>query len=318
MRQYIVKRLLLLIPVWLSISALVFVLMRVIPGDVATLMLSAGGEGSVDQESLTKLRHQLGTDRPMYEQYFDWLGHVVRLDLGESFWTSRPVVTEIAERLPVSMELAVLVLAISLAIALPIGIISAVRQDGIVDYFLRVFSITGIAVPNFYVGTLVLLVLVYYFSWTPPLVYSYPWQDLGKNLQQVIFPVLVQGYSHVAIISRITRSSLLEVLREDYVRTARAKGLRGQQVVLVHGLKNAMLPVVTIAGTQFGGLMGGIVIMETIFVLPGMGTNLVGAINHRDYPLVQAVVLLMATVFVMFNLVVDIMYAWLDPRIRYS
>ena len=319
MRQYIAKRLLLIIPSWIGVSMVIFVLLRIVPGDAASALILSESRlnDRATEEAIAAVREKLGLNDPLYVQYAHWVGDVLHLNLGKSLWSRKPVTQEIAEHFPVTAQMAVMAVAISLLIAIPIGVLSAVRQDTFVDYLFRVVSIAGLAMPNFFVGTLIVLFLIIVFQWAPPLGYTPPWKDLGANLQQLIWPAAALGYSLSAIVSRMTRSQMLEVLREDYVRTAWAKGLRERQVVLRHALKNAFLPVITITGTQLAVLLGGTVIMEQIFSIPGMGRNLIDAINHRDYPLVQGVVFLMATIFLVTNLLIDILYAWLDPRIRY-
>lgn len=318
MGQYAARRLLLLLPILIGVSLVVFGLMRILPGDIALMVLAGGGEGSITEEKLATTRKQLGLDKPLYAQYVEWTTGLLRLDPGKSYWTGRPIIDELRERFPVSMELAFLALGVSMLIGITIGVFSALFQDTWVDYVFRVVSIGGLSIPNFWLGTLIILFLVLWFNWMPPLGYVYLWEDPLKNLQQVAWPAAALGYSMSAITSRMTRSQMLEVLREDYVRTARAKGLQERVVVIRHALRNALLPVITISGTQFGHLLGGTVIMETIFSMPGMGLTLVTSIQFRDYPMVQDIVVIMAFVFAGLNLFVDLMYGVLDPRIRYK
>ena len=320
MQQYVMRRLLMLVPTLLGVSIIVFAVMRVVPGDVARIILSggAGGEGAASDQAVQQLREELGLNQPLPVQYVDWLWDIVRLDPGESLFTHDPIVAQIKARLPVTLELALGATAVALMIAIPVGVLSALYQDTWVDYVFRVVSVAGLSFPTFWLGVLTVLILSKYFNWVPPLGYSYPWEDPGRNLQQMIWPVLILGYWYSAVVSRMTRSAMLEVLREDYVRTARAKGLRERAVVLRHALRNALLPIITITALQFGHLMGGSVITEGIFTLPGLGTYLVDSILQRDYPVTQALVLLSATVYVALNLGVDLTYGWLDPRIRYA
>ncbi len=313
MQQYILHRTLLFIPTVFGISLLIFALLRVMPGDVAAAIL--GDERR--PEVIEQVRHDLGLDKPLPLQYLEWMGGVIRGDFGKSYWYKTSVLEEIAKRYPVTLELAVLSIFFAILIAIPTGVISAIKQDTMVDYTLRIFTIGGLAIPNFWLGTLMILALVIWFRWIPPFGYVSPTQDLWANLQQFLLPSLALGYSLSAILSRMTRSQMLEVLREDYIRTARAKGLLERNVVLRHALKNMLLPVVTLSGIQLGFLLGGTVIMESIFVLPGMGRNLVDSILHRDYPMTQGIVLLMALTYTTINLLVDVLYAWLDPRINY-
>jgi peptide/nickel transport system permease protein len=242
---------------------------------------------------------------------------VLRFDFGTSLWTGRPVVEELLIRLPLSLELAFAATMVSVLIAIPFGMLSAVRQDTWVDYLIRVISIGGLAIPSFWVGILVILFLVLWFGWGPPLEFTPPWVDPWANFQQMVWPVATVGYRYAAVTTRMTRSTLLEVLREDYIRTAWAKGLRERAIVIRHALKNAMLPVITLIGTEFAFLIGGLVVTETVFTLNGIGRFVVDAVAHRDYPVVQALVFLIAFGFVIVNLLVDLTYAWFDPRIRY-
>ncbi len=318
MQQYILRRLMLMVPSWLGVSIVIFTLMRVVPGDAAAMMVQAETGVIEDQENYEQMRHFLGLDRPIHEQYASWLWGAVRLDFGKSLWTKKPVIQEIATRLPVSLEITFLAITISLLVAIPIGVVSAMRQDTWVDYLFRFVSISGLALPNFWVGTLMILGLAIVFRWSPPPGFTPLWQDPLRNLSTLIWPSLALGFSLSAIVSRMTRSQMLEVLREDYIRTAWAKGMRERAVIFRHAFKNAILPVITITGTQTAFLLGGTVIMETIFVLPGMGRNLIDSITRRDYPMVQAIILFMATLFLFMNLLVDLLYARLDPRIRYK
>ncbi len=321
MRQYAIRRLMLFVPTLILATMLVFALFWVVPGDAAYLILGGGDEedgAAVSVEQLATLRHDLGLDRPIYTQYGLWLWDVVRGDLGTSIWYKTPVLDELKTRFVVTMELAFLTLFLAVLVAIPLGVISAVRQDTPTDYGSRLFTLLGIAMPNFWLGILTIYGLAYFFNWLPPLRYADVWENPTTNLQQMVFPALVLATHDLAFLGRVTRSSMLEVLREDYVRTARSKGLKEMTVLGRHALKNAILPVVTISGSQFGRLLGGTIIVETIFVMPGMGALLVESISTRDFPVLQAVVLLIALVVLVLNLVVDLGYAWLDPRIRYS
>ncbi len=316
MRTYIAKRLLLIVPTLLGAATLVFVIMRVIPGDVALLILG-GDQGQIDQQQLVAMRQQLGLDQSLPVQFATWLWGVLRFDFGKSLWTGQPVVEELLIRLPLSLELALLATLVSVLISIPLGMLAAVRQDTWVDYLVRVVSIGGLAIPSFWVGILCILFLVIYFGWGPPLEFTPPWVDPWANFQMMIWPVVTVGYRYAAVTTRMTRSTVLEVLREDYIRTAWAKGLRERAVVIRHALKNAMLPVITLIGTEFAFLIGGLVVTETVFTLNGVGRFVVDAVAHRDYPVVQALIFLTAFSFVIVNLLVDLTYAWFDPRIRY-
>lgn len=318
MRQYVVRRLLLFFPAVVGATLVVFVLVRIMPGDVAMLYLvGPGGAGAIDPAQVTALREQLGLNRPWPAQYAEWIWGVVRLDLGESYWTRRPVAVEIADRFPATLELALLSMLIGILIAAPTGILSAVRQDTWVDYLFRIVSIGGISLPNFWIGTLVLIFLVRLFRWTPPSGLVSPFENPWVNFQQIIFPALIMGYYWSAVLSRMVRSSMLEVLRQDFIKTARAKGLRERVVISRHALRNAVLPVITIIGIQFGIMLGGIVIMEDLFTLPGVGRFMLQSLTYRDYTVLQAVVVFITLAYLAVNFLVDIAYALIDPRIKY-
>jgi peptide/nickel transport system permease protein len=315
MYKYVVRRFLLAIPVLLLSSLIVFGLMRVMPGDALTALM--GESGNVSQKDLQKLRKDLGLDRPYHEQYLIWLWQMVSLNPGYSIFTNEPISVALKKSIPVTLELATLAMILGLAIAVPVGVLSATRQDTASDYAGRMVAVSGLSLPDFWLGTLVITFAAIWFHWIPPLGYASVWDAPMKNLQQFLLPAAVLGFRLAAATMRMTRSTVLEVLREDYVRTAWAKGLEGRMVVYKHALKNALIPVVTIVGGQLGTLLAGAVVVETIFALPGMGRLTVEAILFRDYPVVQTNVMLVAGVLVTLNLVVDLTYAWLDPRIRY-
>jgi peptide/nickel transport system permease protein len=316
--QYILKRILLMIPTLLGAALVVFILMHVVPGDIAMLILGAGEQGGdVQLAELERVRQKLGLNRPLYEQFFSWLWGIVRLDFGKSLWTGAPVLEELRIRFPLTFEIAIFATLISALIAIPLGTLAAIRQDTWIDYSVRVFSIGGQAIPNFWTGVLLILFLVIWFQWSPPLVFVPLWEDPWENFKQLFWPIVTVGYRNAAISTRLTRSAVLEVMREDYIRTAWAKGLREVVVVLKHTLKNAMLPVITIIGAEFAILMGGLVVTETVFTLNGLGRFMVDAILHRDIPVVQTMIVLIAFVIVFVNLIEDLLYAWLDPRISY-
>ena len=318
MSTYIFRRILLMVPTLLGAVTLIFILMRMLPGDVALYILGSGDSGDMNKQALAQIREDLGLDQPMIVQYGQWLWGAARLDFGKSYWTRQPVIEELRQRYPVTASLALMSLLLGTAIAVPNGILSAVRQDTLIDYAARLFVIAGLSLPNFWLAILVILGLVHYFHWLPPLNYAPFWADPWLNFKQLIFPALITGYRLSAIGARMTRSSLLEVLRDDFVRTARAKGLRENVVVLKHALRNALLPVVTIIGVELLVLFGGLVVIETVFTIPGIGRFLVDAITHRDYPSIQALVFVFALFVVTVNLLVDLLYGVLDPRIRYS
>jgi peptide/nickel transport system permease protein len=313
MRKYVLRRLIVAIPSLLIASFIVFSLPRLIPGDVVQLMLEEKAYG----KDLDDLRAKLGLDRPIAIQYFAWVSKVVRGDLGESLWTRRPVVEELTRRLPISLELGVLALIFAILMALPVGIIAAVRQDTLGDYAARSMAILGLSVPGFWIATLVVLLPAIWWGWSPPIQFTELSKDPWAHFAQFLIPALILALASAAALMRLTRAMLLDVLRQDYVRTAWSKGLRERVVVLKHSLKNAVIPVVTVLGLQIAQILGGTVIFEQIFGLPGMGRFLFDAINQRDYPVIQGINLVIVSVVVLMNLLVDATYALLDPRIRY-
>jgi peptide/nickel transport system permease protein len=320
MRRYIVQRLLLFIPATLGVTLVAFVLMRLVPGDIATILVYEAGteRAGAAEQAVQKMRRELGLDRPIPAQYADWLLAAVRGDFGYSYWERRPVSEILGERFPRTLQLALMTMALALCWAVPLGITSAVRQDTALDYLARLLSVSGLSIPAFFVGVLLLFFLVRFFQWMPPLEFTPLFDGPAANLKQLIWPALAEAYYISAPITRLTRSLMLEVIREDFVRTARAKGLPERLVVYRHALRNMLIPLVTFVGWSGGRLLGGVVVMELIFAVPGMGTGLIEAVHHRDYPTVQAMVVLMALVFLTLNLVIDLLYGWLDPRIRYQ
>jgi peptide/nickel transport system permease protein len=323
MYQYILKRLLLMIPTLLGAALLVFLLLRLVPGDVCVLRM-AGGAGYVDPKAIDACRTELGLDRSYAVQFLTFIWDFVRLDFGTSMWTGRPITEEIALRFQLSLQIAIMATLTAILLAIPLGTISAVKQNTWIDYGVRAFSIAGIAMPSFWLGVLIILGLLitskalFGSPWMPPIKYVPLWEDPLYNLSMTIFPALATGYRYSAVATRMTRSALLEVLREDYVRTARAKGLVQKLIIRRHALANSLLPVVTIIGIEFAFLMGGLVVTEQVFNLNGLGKLFVASVTHHDYTMTQALVMLVATIFVVTNFVVDIIYAWLDPRIRYK
>jgi len=318
MQQYTLKRIGLFIPTLFLMTILVFVVMRIVPGDPAIALLEGDGGGSYTAQDLQNLREKLGTDRNMTVQYVDWVGGIFQGDFGDSYWFKASVMSELGDRMPRTLELAVLAIVLSVIFSVPLGVISAIKPDGWLDFGARTFTIVGIAIPNFLMAVLMIIFLLTVFNWLPPLGYVELWDNPIKNMQQMIFPAIALAIYDMAFIARVTRSSMMEVLREDYMRTARAKGL-GERVVLVrHGLKNAFLPIFTISGWQFARLFEGAVIIETIFLIPGVGRILIEAIFHRDFPMIQAVIVVIGTGVLLINLVVDLLYGWIDPRIRYN
>jgi len=313
LKRYLARRLLVAVPSLLIASAIVFMLPRLIPGDAVQLMLA---ETSYAKD-IDELRAKLGLDRPFHVQYVEWLARTARGDLGESLWTRRPVLSELAQRLPVTGELALYATVSALLIALPIGVVAAARQDSLSDYVLRSLAILGLSVPNFWLATLLIVLPAIWWGWRPVTGFVEFRQDPVAHVAQILLPALILGIASAAALMRLTRGMLLEVLRQDYVRTAWAKGLTERAVVIKHGLRNAVIPVITLLGTQLPLILGGTVIIEQIFGLPGVSRFLFDAINQRDYPVIQGVNLLVVSTVVLVNLVVDALYAVLDPRIRY-
>ena len=323
MYNYILKRILLMIPTLFGAAVLVFFLLRLIPGDVCELRLAGTGLYA-DQETIDICRDNLGLNQPLFMQFLDFIWGIMTFDLGESMWTGKPITYEIALRFELSLQVAIMATITSILIAIPLGTISAIKQDTWIDYIVRTLSIAGIAIPSFWYGILIILGLLIFTQawfgapWMPPLDYVPIWVDPWRNLSQLIWPAIATGYRYSAVATRMTRSAMLEVLREDYIRTARAKGLLEKIIINRHALKNSLLPVVTIIGIEFAFLMGGLVVTEQVFNLNGLGKLFVESVINSDYSMTQSLVMVVVIVFVFTNFVVDIMYAWLDPRIRYS
>ncbi len=313
MRHYILRRLVIAVPSLLIASLIVFTLPRLIPGDVVQLMLEEKAYG----KDLEDLRAKLGLDRPIPVQYVDWVRRLARGDLGESLWTHQPVLGELARRMPVTLMLGFLAIVVAVVIGVPIGILSAVRPDGALDFLARSGAILGLSVPGFVQAIVVILLPAIWWGWTPRMGFTELAQGPATYLLQFVLPAIILGTASAAAIMRLTRGMLLEVLRQDYVRTAWAKGLQERVVVLKHSLKNAIIPVVTVLGLQIAQIAGGSVIIESIFGLPGMGQFLVEAITQRDYTVIQGINLLIVVIIVATNLLVDLFYATIDPRIRY-
>jgi peptide/nickel transport system permease protein len=314
--RYIIKRLLLMIPTLLSVAVIIFFLMRIVPGDIVELRF-AGESAYAQKENLDKERARLGLDKPLWTQFLTWMGGLLRLDFGTSMWTGAPISEEIRLRFALSLQLAIMATIVAILLAIPLGVIAALRQDTWVDYAVRIMSIAGLATPSFWLGIVFILGLLIIFKWLPPMVYTPFWVNPVQNLAQLIWPALAVGYRYSAVATRMTRSAMLEVLREDYIRTARAKGLWEKLILSRHALKNAMLPVLTVIALEFAFLIGGLVVTEQVFNLNGIGLLFVQAVAHRDYTLIQALVMLVAGIFIFVNFVMDVMYAWIDPRIRY-
>jgi len=317
MARYILKRLLATVPTLLGVAILIFLLLRVVPGDVVEARYMGEGGQFQSQDQMQIERKKLGLDQPLWKQFVTWMSGLARLDFGLSMWTGAPITEEIKLRFALSLQLAIMATAVATLLAIPLGILAAVKQDTWIDYAVRVFSIAGLAMPSFWLGILLILVLLVVFHWLPPMVFTPLWVNPWENLQQLIWPALAVGYRYSAVSTRMMRSAMLEVLREDYIRTARAKGLWLKLILSRHALKNAMLPVLTIISLEFAFLLGGLVVTEQVFNLNGLGMLFVESIARRDYTLTQALVMLVATFFLVVNFLVDIAYAWLDPRIRY-
>lgn len=315
MQRYVMRRLLLTIPALIGVSIIISGMMRMLPGDAVDLMLQ---DYSGYAKDAADLREKLGLNRPFYVQYVTWFGGIFKGDLGKSLKDQTPVTEELATRLPVTFELGFLGMIIGLLIAIPLGVFSAVRQDTMPDYLARSLAIAMLAIPGFWIGTLAITLPAIWFKWTPPLRYTRLTDDPGKNLAQMVIPAIILGIGLSGSMMRLTRAQMLEVLRQEFVRTARAKGLNERRVVFRHALRNAIIPVVTLLGLQMGVLISGTVVLERIFNLPGMGRFLLDSLTSRDYPVVQAIVLIFAALIIFSNLIVDLLYAWLDPRIRFS
>jgi peptide/nickel transport system permease protein len=314
--KYLLKRFLLMLPTLFGVALVTFLLIRVIPGDVVELRYS-GDRGAVSQEILDQERARIGLDKPVWQQFVTWIAGVVRLDFGTSMWTGAPIWEEIKLRFTLSLQVAIMATMVAVLLAIPLGVVSALKQDTWIDYGVRIFSIAGLAMPSFWLGIVIILVMLVVFKWLPPMVYTPFWVSPTQNLAQLIWPALAVGYRYSAVATRMTRSAMLEVLREDYIRTARAKGLMQKLVLSRHALKNAMLPVLPVVALEFAFLIGGLVVTEQVFNLNGIGLLFVQAVAHRDYTLLQALIMLVAGSFIIVNFLMDIAYAWLDPRIRY-
>jgi len=314
MHPYLARRLLLVVPTLIGVTMVVFSLVRLLPGDAVSMLL----QDYAYAKDADEMRARLGLDRPVYVQYFEWLGGVLQGNLGTSLRSNEPVTVEISNRMPVTAELGLMAIAIGLLIAVPVGVISAVRQDTRTDYVLRGVAIAMLAIPGFWLGTLVITLPSIWWQWTPPLRYTRLWDDPGKNLGQMIIPAIILGIALSGTVMRLTRAQMLEVLRQDYVRTASAKGLDERAVVFRHALRNAFIPVLTLLGLEVAIVVGGAVVVESVFALPGIGRYLLEGIQYRDYPVIQALNLIFATVIVLANLLVDLLYGWFDPRVRYS
>jgi peptide/nickel transport system permease protein len=316
MSRYLLQRLALVIPTLIGTSLIVFVLLRLLPGDIVDILF--GGDPQVNQQTLDQIRASMGLNKPMIVQYGEWVGGLLRGDGGVSMRTGLSVSESIARSLPVTMQLAIMAMLFACVVAVPLGVLSAVRRNSASDVFTRVVGLIGLSFPAFWLATMFLLISSTVFRWVPPLKWVAPWEDLGRNMQIMVAPALLLALQPMAIIMRMTRASMLEVLRQDYIRTAYAKGLQDRLVLARHALQNAFIPVLTVIGVQFGALMGGSVIIEQIFSLPGVAFYLLSGIYNRDYPVVQTTVLFLSLIYILVNLAVDLLYGYVDPRIRYG
>ena len=316
MLRYTVNRVLLMIPTLLGVAVLVFFMLRVVPGDVVEIKLRGDG-GSVSQETIEMERKRMGLDKPLATQFGEWMVGMATLDFGKSMWTERPVMEEISLRLELSLQVALMATIIAVLLAIPMGTLAALFRDTWIDYTVRILTIGGLSIPSFWFGMLIMITLLYLFNWLPPITFTPIYVDPVANLTQLIWPAMAVGYRYCAVVARMIRSSLLEVLNEDYIRTARAKGVFEKVVISRHALRNALLPAITVIGIEFAFLIGGLVVTEQVFNLNGIGKLFVETVTRADYTMVQALVMLVATFFIVINFVIDMLYAWLDPRIRY-
>jgi len=317
MLRYTISRTLMMIPTLIGVAVLVFFMLRVVPGDVVEVKLRGDG-GAVTQETIEMERKRLGLDKPLANQFADWMVGLATLDLGKSMWTDRPVIEEIGTRLELSLEVAILATIFAVLLAIPLGTTAALMRGTWVDYVVRVATIGGLSIPSFWFGMLISMFLLGLFNWLPPITFTPIYLDPVANLTQLIWPALAVGYRYCAVVARMIRSSLLEVLNEDYIRTARAKGVFEKVVISRHALRNALLPAITVIGVEFAFLIGGLVVTEQVFNLNGIGKLFVQSVSRSDFTMIQGMVMLLAAIYVVVNLVVDLLYAVFDPRIRYN
>lgn len=317
MMWYVLRRVALAIPTLIGVAIITFFLLRVLPGDIVEIKLRGDG-GDVSEAAIAAERARLGLDQPMMVQFADWMTGLLTLDLGTSLWTGERVAHEIAIRLPLSLEVAILSTLLAVLIAFPLGTLAAVFRGTFIDYIVRILTIGGLAVPPFWLGMLIIVGLITWFDWLPPLGFVPLFQDPVKNLSQLIWPALSVGYRYSSVVARMLRSTILEVLEEDYIRTARAKGVSERMVVAKHAMRNALLPAITVLGLEFAFLIGGLVVTEQVFSLNGIGLLFVESVLHNDFTMIQGLVMTVATGFVLINLMVDVLYAVFDPRIRYE
>jgi len=316
MLRYAIHRLLLAIPTLIGVAILAFFMLRVVPGDVVEVKLRGDG-GSVSQETIEMERKRLGLDKPLAIQFKDWMVGLATLDLGKSMWTDRPVVEEIAIRLELSIQVAIMASIVAILIAVPLGTIAALMRGTWVDYVVRVVTIAGLSIPSFWLGMLLMMGLLAAFNWLPPITFTPLHVDPVANLTQLIWPAMAVGYRYSAVTARMIRSQLLEVLNEDYIRTARAKGVFEKLVISRHALRNALLPAITVLGLEFAFLIGGLVVTEQVFNLNGIGKLFVQSVSRNDFTLIQGMVMMISGFYIIVNLTIDMLYAVFDPRIRY-
>jgi peptide/nickel transport system permease protein len=306
-----------MIPTLIGVAVLVFFLLRIVPGDVVEIKLRGDG-GNVSQETIEMERKRLGLDQPLLTQFGDWMIGMAKLDFGKSMWTELPVIEEIAVRLELSLQVAIMATLIAVLIAIPLGTMAALFRDSWIDYLMRIVTIGGLSIPSFWLGMMIMLTLLALFNWLPPITFTPIYVDPIANLTQLIWPAMAVGYRYCAVTARMIRSSLLEVLNEDYIRTARAKGVFERLVITRHALRNALLPAITVIGLEFAFLIGGLVVTEQVFNLNGIGMLFVQRVARNDFTLIQGMVMLIAAFYVFVNLAVDLLYAVFDPRIRYG
>jgi peptide/nickel transport system permease protein len=316
MLRYAVHRLLLAIPTLIGVAILAFFLLRVVPGDIVEVKLRGDG-GAVSQETIDMERARLGLDRPLMVQFKDWMVGLATLDLGKSMWTERPVTEEIAIRLELSLQVAIMASIVAIIIAVPLGTLAALMRGTWVDYVVRIVTIAGLSIPSFWLGMLLMMGLLAAFNWLPPITFTPLYVDPGANLIQLIWPAMAVGYRYSAVTARMIRSQLLEVLNEDYIRTARAKGVYEKLVISRHALRNALLPAITVLGLEFAFLIGGLVVTEQVFNLNGIGKLFVQSVSRNDFTLIQGMVMMISGFYIIVNLTIDMLYAVFDPRIRY-
>ncbi len=317
MLRYTINRVLLMIPTLLGVAVLVFFMLRVVPGDIVEVKLRGDG-GNVTEEVLQAERKRLGLDRPLLEQFGTWMVGMAKGDFGISMWTERPVLEEIMLRLELSLQVALMATIFAVLLAVPMGTLAALFRDTWIDYLVRILTIGGLSIPSFWFGMLIMLTLLAFFNWLPPITFTPIYEDPWANFKQLIWPAMAVGYRYCSVVARMIRSSLLEVLNEDYIRTARAKGVYEKLVISRHALRNALLPAITVIGLEFTFLIGGLVVTEQVFNLNGIGQLFVQSVSRNDFMLIQGMVMLIATFYVFVNLIIDLLYAVFDPRIRYG